>query len=456
MTSTLRLVRREPDKAYVCDMLWLPKRKLAESSIKESLQFWTAEKGVAVLQRLWDETNHHLICPREFLAPETYKNYGFDFVDLSTRRFTRTHLGSKIRIRDEQAAAYAALARARGGVLNLAPGKGKTVLSLQKIVDTQVPALIVVHNTFLWEQWQEKIHEFIYMPIGKKIGRVQGQEFDWKHPITIAMIHTLANRADNGTIPMDFRKHFGMVVFDEVHHLSAPLFAKSAPLVQGMRFGLTATANRLDGMEFIYKYHIGDVFYSDLEQDLQPRIYFQKTPVYFSLDIEEVLDISGQVSIPKMRTFIGDHDISNQFRYNCINDALKEGRKIICLSHSKKQLQNLSDMFPGSGLVIQETPQEKRGEIVRKSRICFAIAQLGGEGLDDDMLDTLFVLTPFSSPNDLQQFMGRIQRAKPGKKTPVVVVFDDVSLKPFHGLCHKLKKTLKEWDMPFEVLNARK
>jgi superfamily II DNA or RNA helicase len=442
-------------------MLWLPRRKISENVVKEALEFWGVEKGTPILNRLWDETNNHIICPREFLAAENYPAFDFPFVDLTRKRFPRANFNSRIRLRDEQAAAWAAFDKARSGILNLAPGKGKTVLSLQKVASLDCPALIVVHNTYLWEQWQERISSFLELPFGESIGRVQGPEFDWCRPITIAMIHTLSNMADKGEIPEAFRRHFGITIFDEVHHLSAPYFVKAAPLTTGLRFGLTATANRLDGMEFIYQYHLGKIFYTDLKQDLIPRIYFQYTPIQVDCRPKEkgnppddILDVKGEVNIPKLRSYVGQMERSNRFRADCIKEALAEGRKILALGHSKIQLQLLHEMFPGSGLVIQETPQHLRTEMVQSSQLCFAINHLGAEGLDDDMLDTLFVLTPFSSPNDLQQFMGRIQRSKPGKRTPVVVIFDDVGVGPFHGLCHKLKKTLKSWNMKFEIKNS--
>jgi superfamily II DNA or RNA helicase len=452
----LRVVRRESDKAYVSDMLWLPKKKVAETAVKEALQFWAVEKGSPVLQKLWDETNSHIICPREFLAPESYQLYPFPFVDLTPSKFSKTNMWFKGELRGNQIDAYDAFSRARSGVLNLAPGKGKTVLALKKAADIGCPTLIVVHTSYLYEQWRERIAQFLELPYKKQVGRIQGPDFDWHQPIAIAMIHTLSNRVDKGDIPPEFTKHFGMVIFDEVHHLSAPEFVKSAPLIRGLRYGLTATANRLDGMEFIYRYHIGNIFYTDLRQDLIPRVYFQLTPIVIDRDSPEVLDVSGQINIPKLRSHVGRMEAANKFRAHCIREALSTGRKILALSHSKMQLRLLHEMFPNSGLIIQETPQATRTEIVQKSRVCFAIAQLGAEGLDDEDLDTLFVLTPFSSPNDLQQFVGRIQREKEGKRTPVVSIFDDVHIKEFHGLCHKLKRTFREWKMPIEVLHAPK
>jgi superfamily II DNA or RNA helicase len=449
MMGDVRLLKADPGKAYVSDMLWLPKAKIAEQAIKQALEFWDVEKGTAVLCKLWDETRDHLICPREFIKPEKYPQFPFPFIDLSPKKFAKTNIWVKNDPRDEdQRKALSAFSTAQSGILNLACGKGKTYLALKRAEQLGCPVLVVVHNSYLLNQWLlEAIPEHVELPPGEKVGVIQGSTFDWQHPITVAMIHSLASRAAEGKIPSAFRRHFGAVIYDEVQHLSAPVFITTAPIITGYRFGLTATEKRLDGTDFIYKYHLGDVFYTDLVQSLIPRIYFQQTPVWVDLKAPEVRDVRGEVNISRLRSFIGgQHDESNNFRAKCIREALDQGRKILCVSHSKDQLKVLHELFPGSGLVIQETDPEERSSIVRRSQVTFAIASLGFEGLDDKALDTVFVLLPFSSPNDIQQVMGRIQREKEGKNHPVLIIFDDVKVKPFHALCNKMRAALKEWD----------
>lgn len=444
----IRFITRHPDKAYVGSNLWLPKKHIAEKAIKEGLQYWSMEGKTPTLRKLWSDSRDHIICPREFIRPEQYSDFSFPFIDLSHSNFPQAKFRVKKDPRDdEQRRAYEAMAVSAGGILNLACGKGKTFLSLKRAADIGFPTLVVVHNTFLMNQWvDEAIPNHVELAPKQKVGVIRGKKFDWKHPITVAMIHTLASLVESGNIPIEFREHFGTVIYDEVHHLSAPVFATTADLVSGYRYGLTATQKRLDGSEFVYKYHIGDIFYSDLKQDLIPRIYFQYTPISVDLERKEVLDVKGELNIGKLRSYIGGLESSNKFRAECIQEALDQGRKVLCVSHSKDQLINLNKMFPGSGLVVEETPAEERSAIVKKSKVCFAIARLGFEGLDDDGLDTVFVLLPFKSPNDLQQVMGRVQRKKEGKKTPVVIVFEDINIKPFKAMCGTMKSHLKDWD----------
>jgi len=84
--------------------------------------------------------------------------------------------------------------------------------------------------------------------------------------------------------------------------------------------------------------------------------------------------------------------------------------------------------------------------------LAFAIAKLGIECLNDSALDALFILTPFSSPNDLQQLLGRIQRLHPGKPTPIALIFDDMQVIKFHDLVRRLRRTLiGKWGIQSQV-----
>lgn len=454
--SSLSLVVRDPDKAYVLDNLWLPKKLIAVRAIKEGLQYWETKQQKSILRKLWEETEHHIICPREYIKPSQYGQFDFPFIDLTPKEFPQAGFSVIHDPRDEdQLKALEALRSSRGGILNLACGKGKTFLALKHAAEVGCPLLVVVHNSFLLNQWiGEAIPKHVVLPEGEKVGIIQEDQFDWKRPITIAMIQTLAARFKEGRIPPEFRRYFGMIVYDEVHHLSAPVFVTTASMITGLRYGLTATEKRTDGYDFIYKYHIGEVFFSDLKQDLIPRIYFQLTPSFVDITRPEVRDVRGELNIGKLRGHVGDMQEANEFRAKCIKEALDSGRKVLCVSHSKNQLINLHSMFPDSGLIVQETPSKERSKIVRNSKVSFAIASLGFEGLDDDTIDTVFVLLPFKAANDLQQVMGRCQRQKEGKKTPVIVIFDDVKIKPLHYMCSTMKNLLKQWDKHVQGMPA--
>lgn len=450
---------KERDKAYVSNQLWLPLEGnvlggVRVGPIQKALEFTVGvREGSPYTVKMWEMTSNHIVVPREFLPPSEYPKYKFPFVDLRPE-FGKAEFEDLVVPRtEEQVAAWRALAINDNGILNLACGKGKTKLSLKKIAQKGVPTLVIVPDGGMLEQWKQSIYGSDRTPPGLRVngelGIVQGTTFDWKRPIVLALVTTLALKIRDGKIPEEFFRYFGLIVYDEVHQIGAPVFSQTAWPFYGDRIGLTATVSREDGLDPIYRYHIGDPFYTDLKQELIPTIYFQKTPI--NLDQDATVR-NGSVNISLLRAALGVSEWANNYRYWAIKDALDQGRKILCLSHSKNQLRILHAMFPGSGLIVSNTDRAERLNVLRDNQLVFAISKLGTTGVDDDRLDCLFWLTPFRSTNSLQQSLGRIQRSLPGKKQPMVFIFDDSQVSALKNMCIKLKSTLKQWKFPFEVL----
>lgn len=439
---------KEPDKAYVSNHLWLPKTLIRENQVKKALEFLVNGEGGQELLRLWGESQHHVLCPREFLPSSQYKNYKFPFIDLRPE-FRHVEFTDMVEPRAHQLGAWEAFSQNDNGILNLGCGKGKTKLAVKKIAQKKTPALVIVPDGGIFTQWIEAIEGASTTPQGLgipgKLGFVRQTTFDWEdHDVVIALISTLALKIRDGKVPEEFFRYFGLIVYDEVHRLGAPVFSLCAEPFYGDRIGLTATVQREDGLDPIYRYHLGEPFFVDLSQDLVPRVYFCRTPSKHNF---QECRRNGTINISLLRTLLGRTYDSNVYRYYSICDALKEGRKILCLSHSKDQLKLFHSLFPDSGLILGATKQEERTHILRSNKLVFAIAKLGSEGVDDPRLDTLFWLTPFRSRNALQQSMGRIQRAHPDKMSPVMVVFEDYLTPPLKGLCQTLRNNLHAWGL---------
>lgn len=458
----LTFVKRDPDKGYLGRNLWLPKAHVNTRSIKAGLEFPIMEEQGFTYLQLWEDAGDHLIVPREFIERDAYRHLSFPIVSATPTGFRRVEFTSNITLDAKkpelttQRDAWPAMLNSRSGLLNLACGKGKTVMALHYIAHRKVPTLVVVNNTTLIDQWRNRVNEHLgEIPGG--IGLVQGppEKWDWRgRGIVLAMIHSLALRAEQ--VPLGMDRYFGLIVYDEVHHLSAPLFVQTAPLFYGERQGLTATVNREDGLEPIYMYHIGPVYHRDLEQELVPRIYFQQCPIHVNMRdpevIESVCDKNGRLSIPRLRTYLGQLDENNDFIEAKLRVPLGKGRKLLVLSHSKDQLKELHRRFPESGLCTGDEDPRARIETLREKSLTFGTLQLVKEALDEPTLDTLFFLTPFGSSaieeggfNTLQQGMGRIQRVREGKKTPVVVILDHIYIPRFHKMCNQLRKQLRNW-----------
>jgi len=457
----LVFVKRDPSKGYYDRQLWLPKMHINTRAVKSGLEFPVIDAtGVSYIQ-MWEDSQDHLIVPREFVPRKDYSLLKFPVVSTQTDEFRKVKFTSRVLLDKKkphemtQRNAFSAMSKAESGLLNLACGKGKTIIALHHIASRGVPAIVVVNNTTLISQWRDRIEEFLDVEGGIGIVKGNPQKWDWEgRGIVLAMINTLSLRYEE--LPAGFAQYFGGIYYDEVHHLSAPLFVKTAPMFHGSRYGLTATAEREDGLEGIYQYHVGGIFHRDLMPELKPRIYFQAHPVHVrEHDVEvrkEICDVTGQVNIPKYRGYLGRLVENNEFIAHKVSEPLKAGRKVLVLSHSKDQLKLLHEMFPESGLCTGDELPDDRMSVLREKNLILGTLQLVKEALDEQTLDTIFFLTAFGNSavagggkNTLQQGMGRILREMKGKKTPVVIIFDYINIPKFHKMCRRMKSLLHEW-----------
>ena len=141
-----------------------------------------------------------------------------------------------------------------GGIISLPPGRGKTVIACKLISELKKKTLVVVHKTFLLNQWKNRIEQFLPKA---RVGIVQGTTMDVEDKdIVIGMLQSLSMKDYDNSI----FDNFGLVIYDEVHHLSAETFSKALPKVATKYLlGLSATPNRKDGLSKVFKYYIGNI-----------------------------------------------------------------------------------------------------------------------------------------------------------------------------------------------------
>ncbi|MFB6176795.1 MAG: DEAD/DEAH box helicase [Halobaculum sp.] len=146
----------------------------------------------------------------------------------------------------------------RRGVIELPTGSGKTVIGLAAIAACSTPTLVVVPTIDLLQQWQRELSTEFDVPVGQFGGGAQRQE-----AITVATYDSAYLRAD------DVGDDFGLVIFDEVHHLGGEGYRDIARLFTApARLGLTATFERPDGAHRVVKEIVGDVVYRKDVDDL--------------------------------------------------------------------------------------------------------------------------------------------------------------------------------------------
>lgn len=362
----MRVVQRDPDKGYLAEMLWCPKKYIPVEATKAALTFSTMDDRQMRFLTLWQETEDHLLIPREFWDPSTFS---FEVIDCRPTRFPVTDVKSRITLDFKspgetiQKDAVSAMQAGRGGILQLACGKGKTVCALELIAREKVPALIVVDNTHLVEQWQKEIAKHLEIPSG--LGTLQGQKLDWKKDVVLTTYQTLAARAED--FPEEARRHFGLIIWDEAHHMAAPTWARSADLFAGKRIGLTATPTRVDGMHVIYDFHLGPVLYKDLTQELKPDIFFMWT----GLEVDEtdpkikelVCDVNGELHISMLNSYFGQWRPRLDFILDEVRVAAAQGRKILVLSYSIAELVNMLAIWNQQPVLYSDIPDPTPADV---------------------------------------------------------------------------------------------
>lgn len=362
----MQIVRRNPLLGFLDTMLWCPKGAINAEAIKRALTFEIEDRGNSpTVLRLWAETADHLLVPREFWR---YSERLFEVVDCRPQRYRTVNFVSTIKLDHKreggrliptgetvQQAALAAMLAARGGILQLSCGRGKTVIAIEAIARLGMPAIIIVDNTTLLEQWREELNT--WLP-GVPIGTMEGGISDWNQPIVLATYQTLALHAAD--LPEEFRRRFGVVIWDEGHHIGAPTFAKTADMFYGRRYALTATPRRADGMHIIYDMHIGPVFYKDLTQELRPRIQFMWTG--FNIDLNDEATVrsthsrSGELHLGMLARHFGGLRPRLQYIVDLIRRLQREGRKTLVLSSSIDELVNLLSLWVNADQLYSDIP----------------------------------------------------------------------------------------------------
>jgi hypothetical protein len=360
--------RRKADRAYLDTNLSIPKQVVNVEGVKSALTF-TYFEGADREERklpLYKETLHHIEVPRAFWAPGSF---GFKIVDLRPTSYRKTKVSSKIQLdhtqrggklvptgETKQREASSALLASHGGTLQLGCGGGKTVIALHVIAQLNVPAIIIVDTTQLILQWQEAISNFLDVPGG--VGLIQADVFNWKKSIVMATYHTLAARS--ATFPEEVKRWFGVAIWDEAHHVSAPTFSKSADLFYGRRYGLSATPKRDDGLHVIHEFHFGDVLYRDLIQELKPHIYFNWTGLKLDNSDPYVVNAThssgGKLHLSKLATYYGEWAPRLQIILAEIRRRVVEGRKILVLSNSVNELVNLLALWNQEKSLYTDVP----------------------------------------------------------------------------------------------------
>jgi superfamily II DNA or RNA helicase len=305
-----------------------------------------------------------------------------------------------------------------GGLIDIPCGFGKTILGINLISKIKKKTLIIVHKSFLLNQWIERINEFLP---DAKIGVIQGQIIDIENKdIVIGMLQSLSGKE----YPQNMFESFGFTIIDETHHASSEIFSRALQkIVTPVMLGLSATMQRKDGLTRVFKMFLGDiVFKMKRENDdevLVKAIEYQTDDKDFN---EVQIDWKGQVAYSTMVSKICSFNHRTEFIIKVIKNELEENpnQQIMVLGSQKDILVYIYKAIEHRNIAsvgyYVGGMKEKDLKLSETKKVVVATYAMAAEGLDIKTLTTLFLVTPRT---DITQAVGRILRVK--HERPLVV-----------------------------------
>lgn len=345
-------------------------------------------------------------------------------------------------MRDHQTRAVDAfLAAGRTGILSIPCGGGKTVVALKLVSMLATRTLIVVHKDFLIAQWKERIAEFLPKAT---VGTIKAAKVDVVgKDVVIASLQSLSMK----TYPKELYAEldtFGFLIVDEVHRTGTEVFSRALKRIS-MRsmLGLSATVERKDGMDRIFKWYLGDVVFEIERKDIEAPSTISRTatanatvqvnlirfrdPSDPGYAVEEYIGSSGKLNHSKMINNVCANAKRLRVSAGLLRAALDRGRRCLVLSDRKSMLRELSAELlashgtPSAFYVGGMKPAELKAS--EGCDVILATFAFASEGFDVQGLDTLFLLSPKS---DVRQAVGRVLRQEASARLNQPVVYDMV------------------------------
>ena len=314
------------------------------------------------------------------------------------------------------------------GILSLHTGGGKTVCALYIASQLRVPTLVIVHNSFLRDQWVDRVKSFLP---NARIGRIQGDFCEVEgYDVIIAMLQTLSMKE----IPISTFKSLGLVIVDECHHIASEVFVQALPKVTSRyMLGLSATPTRKDGLMFVAHMFLGPLLYESKTTDssdtsIQVEVYeYQNDDPKFN---EIIYNPQGVMFTTLMINKLTEEVGRTHWLAEILQDILEESpeRQILVLTdrvqHTKDLLAALSEPIQAqSAILSQAVKSDKRAEFCSTKRVLIATYAMCKEGFDVPTLNTLLMATPRP---DIDQIVGRILRVEKSARTIHPLILDIV------------------------------
>jgi len=304
------------------------------------------------------------------------------------------------------------------GTIVLACGSGKTVVGMNVMEIYKTNTLILTTNITAVRQWQNELLDKTNL-IEEQIGEYTGAKKVIR-PVTIATYQILTWRPDKeADFPhFDiFRKgDWGLIIYDEVHLLPAPVFRVTAELQAISRLGLTATLIREDGRETDVFSLVGPKRFDCPWKTLQEKGWIAEANCFeIRTELPQELEVPYAVSDKREKFRIA---AENPVKFEIVKDIIENHREdsIIIIGQYISQLKKIQQMIKVP-IITGQTPNNEREKIFdlfRKGKEkIIIVSKVANFAVDlPDASVAIQISGSFGSRQEEAQRLGRILRPK--------------------------------------------
>ena len=307
------------------------------------------------------------------------------------------------------------------GVVVLPCGAGKTIVGAAAMAHAKATTLILVTNTVAARQWREELLKRTTLN-EDEIGEYSGAKKEIR-PVTIATYQVMTKKKNGVYAHLDLFDSYdwGLIIYDEVHLLPAPIFRFTADIQSRRRLGLTATLVREDGMEGEVFSLIGPKRFDVPWKEIESQGYIAPA---------ECIEVRVNLTETERLSY-ATAEVENRYRF-CATTRTKrdvvealvkkhQGEQILVIGQYIDQLDELSEIL-GVPVIKGETPVKEREILFNKFRsgelTTLVVSKVANFSIDlPDATIAIQVSGAFGSRQEEAQRLGRILRPKSDGRT---------------------------------------
>jgi DNA excision repair protein ERCC-3 len=354
----------------------------------------------------------------------------------------------------EAAELFYASGQAHGGhgVIVLPCGAGKTIVGMAVIDILQTETLILTTAITAVRQWIGELLDKTTLEAGQ-IGEYSGEKKEIK-PVTITTYQILGMSEKHRDLINE--RSWGLIIYDEVHTLPAPVFRMTAELQSKRRLGLTATLIREDGLESDVFTLIGPKRYEVPWKVLERSGHIAKAECFeVRVPLADSIRMDYAVADKRRKFRIASE---NPSKYEALKALLTEhsGRHILIIGLYIDQLTEIAGLL-NAPLITGKTKNKERGELYQQFRNgeipVIIVSKVANYAIDlPDANVAIEVSGTFGSRQEEAQRLGRILRPKAGENRAwfyTLVSSDTVE----GGFAANRQLFLAEQGYPYSIIN---